>query len=70
MELQGIAHGGFKGFCANEFGRIAEIAKEFTAKRQSIIDFFEAIVDISVNNLVMAVSTYIQNDWFVLCSQV
>jgi hypothetical protein len=70
MEMHNISHDGFKGFCANRFGRIAEIAKEFTARRQSIIDFFDAVVDINSNRLVLAVSTYIQNDWFVLCSRV
>ena len=69
MNEQGIDHNGFKGFQANRFGRIAEIAKEFTARRQSIIDFFDAIVDSNANKLVMAVATYIQNDWFILCSE-
>ena len=39
MELYNIEHTGFKGFTANIFGRIVEIAKEFLCQ-QSIIDFF------------------------------
>ena len=70
MEMQGIEKAGFRGFCANRFGRIAEIAREFIARRDSIMAFFEAIVDENANKLVMAVSTYIQNDWFVMCSDV
>ena len=70
MEAQGIDHEGFKGFCANRFGRIAEIAKEFTKRRQPILDFFEAIVDTNSNKLVMAVAMYIQNERFVLCSNI
>ena len=42
--------------------------------RQSIIDFFEAVVDINSNKLVLAVSTYIQNpiqnDWFLCCAEI
>ena len=39
----------------------AEIAKEFLCRQQSVIDFFDAVVDINSNKLVLAVSTYIQN---------
>ena len=70
IQTQEITHAGFKGFIGNRFGRIAEIAKEYLARRQSILDFFEAVVDINSNKLVLAVSTYIQNDWFLCCSQV
>ena len=70
METEGIEHTSFKGFTANRFGRIAEIAKEFLCRRQSIIDFFEAVVDTNSNKLVLAVSTYIQNDWFLCCAEI
>ena len=39
MESQGIDHAGFKDFTANRFGRIAEIAKEFLGRQQSVMDF-------------------------------
>ena len=70
MEANNVDHEGFKGFTANRFGRIAEIAKEFLARRQSVFSFFDSVVDINSNKLVLAVSTYIQNDWFLLCSEV
>ena len=70
MEVQGRDHTGFKGFVANRLGRIAEIAQEYLAQRQSILDFFEAVVDVNSNKLVLAVSTYIQNNWFLCCSEV
>ena len=57
MEVQGRDHTGFKGFVANWFGRIAEITQEYLAQRQFILDFFEAVVDVNSNKLVLAVST-------------
>ena len=39
MEMQSIDHTGFKWFHSNRFGCNAEISKEFTARRQSIIQF-------------------------------
>ena len=36
MEVKGRDHTGFKGFVANRLGRIAEIAQEYLAQRQSI----------------------------------
>ena len=47
-----------------------KFAKEYLARRQSVISFFDSVVDINSNKLVLAVSTYIQNDWFFLCSEV
>ena len=70
MEVQGRDHTGFKGFVANRLGRIAEIAQEYLAQRLSILDFFEAVVDVNSNKLVLAISTYIQNNWFLCCSEV
>ena len=70
MESKEINHDGFKGFVSNRFGRITEIAKEFLSRRQSVLDFFQATVDENANKLVLAVSTYIQNDWFLCCSEV
>ena len=70
MQAHEIDHVGFKGFVANRFGRIADKAKEFLERRQSILDFFDAVVDVNANKLVLAVSTYIQNDWFLCCSEV
>ena len=60
MDLQYIDHCGFKGFVSNRFGRIAEIAKEFVTWT----------VDKNSNRLILAVSVYIQNDWFIMCSKV
>ena len=60
----------FKGFVANKFGRIAELAKEYLTWRKSIQEFFSAVVDINSNKLLLAVSTFIQNEWFTCCSEI
>ena len=70
MELYNIEHIGFKWFTANRFGRIVEIAKEFLCRQQSTIYLFDAIVDVNSNKLVLTVSTYIQNDWFLWCAKI
>ena len=57
-------------YSANRFGRIAKIAKEYTARRDSILQFFDECVNPNSNKLVLAVSMYIQNDWFHLCTRV
>ena len=58
----------FKGFVSNRFGRIAELSKIHINQKGYIQKFFEEVVDINSNNLVLAVATYIQNDWFTQCS--
>ena len=35
-----------------------------------MIDFFDAVVDINSNKLVLAVSTYIQNNCFLCCARI
>ena len=57
----------FKGFISNRFGRIAELSKEFHNNQSLIKQFFEDVVDENANKLVLAVATYIQNDWFAMC---
>ena len=61
---------GFKGFVANRFGRIAELAKIYLVWRKWIQEFFSAVVDINSNKLVLAVSTFIENDWLTCCSEI
>ena len=39
-------------------------------RRQWILRFFDSVVDLDSNKLVLAVSTHLQIDWFVLCSEV
>ena len=70
MDVNNIHHRGFKGFTAHRLGRLAEIARKFIDRRKSMLSFFDSVVDINSNKLVLAVSTYLQNDWFVLCSEV
>ncbi|KAK6168582.1 hypothetical protein SNE40_019783 [Patella caerulea] len=70
MANNGYEHSGFKGFVANRFGRVAELAKEFLKRRSSIIAFFNAVVDENANKLVLAVATFIQCDWFICCAEV
>ena len=43
MDAEGIEHTGFKGFVTTRFGRIEEIAKEFLARKESIMNFFDAL---------------------------
>ena len=54
-------------FFANRFGRIAELSREYTNNHALIKRFFEEVVDENANKLVLAVSTYINNEWFALC---
>ncbi len=61
---------GFKGFVANRFGRIAELAQGYLTYREPIQAFFNAVVDVNSNKLVLAVSTFIQNEWFTCCSEI
>ena len=70
MNVNNIDHLRFKGFTVNRFGYLAEIAREFIDRQQSILSFCDSVVDINSNKLVLAISAYIQNDWFVLCSEV
>ena len=35
--------------------------------KDQILKFFNSVVDINSNKLVLAVSVYIQSDWFSLC---
>jgi len=70
MDAQWIKHGDLKGFTAYRFGLIAEIAREYLSYHQSILDFFDAVVDPNANKLVLVVSTYIQNGWFLCCAEV
>ena len=60
----------FRGFVANRFGRIAENARQFISYKHLILDFFDEIVDQNSNKLVLAVSNYIQNEWFIMCSDI
>ena len=62
MEQEGIERQGFKGFTANRFGRIAQIANQFLKMKDHVLKFFDSVVDIDSNKLVLAVSVYIQSD--------
>lgn len=65
-----ISHTDFKGFVSNRFGRIAELAKVYLQYRENIRAFFEAVVDVHSNRLVLAVMTFIENEWFTRCSEI
>ena len=60
----------FRGFVANRFGRIAENARQFVSHKDLILEFFDEVVDQNSNKLVLAVSNYIQNEWFIMCSDI
>ena len=55
------SQGQFKEFQANRFGRIAEISKEFLQNQESIMAFFETVIDENSNKLVLAASIHIQD---------
>ena len=69
MEQEGIERQGFKGFKANRLGRIAQIANQFLKMKDQVLQFVDSVVDINSNKLVLAVSVYIQSDWFSLCCE-
>ena len=67
MEQEDIERQGFKGFTANRFIRIAQIANQFLKMKDQVLKFFDSVVDINSNKLILAVSVYTQSDWFSLC---
>ena len=69
MEQEGIERQDFKDFTANRFGRIAQIANQFLKMKDQVLKFFDSVVDINSNKLVLAVSVYIQSDRFSLCCE-
>ena len=69
MEQEGIERQDFKGFTANRFGHIAQIANQFLQMKDQVLKFFDSVVDINSNKLVLAVSVYIQSNWFSLCCE-
>jgi len=42
-------HQGFRGFAANRFGRIAENAKDFISRKESIVQIWNEMVDSNAN---------------------
>ena len=69
MEQEDIERQGFKDFTANRFGRIAQIANQFLKMKDQVLKFFDSLVDVNSNKLILAVSVYIQGDWFSLCCE-
>ena len=57
---------GFKGFQSNRFGRTPELARIFLLHRDELIRFFEETVEENSNLLVLALSEYINSEWFEL----
>ena len=70
MEQEGIKRQDFKGFTANRFGRIAQIANQFLKMKHQVLKFFDSVVNINSNKLVLDMSVYIQSDWFSLSCEV
>ena len=56
----------FKGFQSNRFGRTPELASLFLVHRDDLIRFFDETVDENSNMLVLALSQYINSEWFQL----
>ena len=57
---------GFKGFQSNRFGRTPELARIFLLHRDELIRFFDETVEENSNLLVLALSEYINSEWFEL----
>ena len=70
MDVERIKHARLKGFVTNRFGRIAEMAKEFLARKDSIMNFFNLIVDANANKMVFPISSCIDNEWFGYCTKI
>ena len=60
----------FKGFRENRFGRIGEISEAITTHGDLVHRFFDEQVNEHQNKLVLAVSAYINSDWFMICCKV
>ena len=48
---------------------MAEIVKEFLNLQSLICEFFEACIDTNSKKLVLAVSGFLESDWFHICCQ-
>ena len=63
-EREGLDNSNFYGFSENRFGRTAALASMFLKHKPDLQRFFAEVVDENSNKLVLAVSTYIESDWF------
>ena len=69
-EREGLDNSNFYGFSQNRFGRTAALAGMFLKHKSDLLRFFAEVVDENSNKLVLAVSTYIESDWFYTGCQV
>ena len=60
----------FKGFVSNRFGRLGELSKDVVKHISIMKQFFDNQVDENANKLVLAVSCYMDSQWFQLCAEV
>lgn len=67
---EGLENSNFKGFSENRFGMKSFLAKLFLEQKQDLVKFFNHVVDENSNKLVLAVSTFINSEWFQLSCQV
>ena len=67
---EGLDTSQFKGYSENRFGMKSYLAKLFLHQKEDLQKFFEHVVDENSNKLVLAVSTFINSEWFVMCCQV
>ena len=63
-EHEGLDNSNFYGFSQNRFGRTAALATMFLTHKADLQRFFAEVVDENSIKLVLAVSTYIESDWF------
>lgn len=70
LQSSGMNVPNFVGFKSNRFGRQATLAKLFLEHREYLINFFEDVLDESMNKLRQAVSVYIQSEWFHLSCKI
>ena len=70
MDNNEINHFSFRCSVSNRLGRIEELAEVYLQHREHVRAFFEAVVDVNSNKLVLAVMTFIAIDWFTHCSEI
>jgi len=67
---EGLDTSKFKGYSENQFGMKSYLAKLFLHQKEDLLKFFEQVIDENSNKLVLAVSTFINSEWLVICCQV
>lgn len=63
-EVYGKELDSFNGFRSNRIGRIADLANQLLKLKDIVMEFFDSVIDETTNKLVLAVYTFINNNWY------